>query len=115
MDRTKDLETWNEGIKYQKLRSIADVCNKFLLPNVSCPWGFLEFIHKIRYVDMDTIIQLFIQNVAFILSMYQNYPKYNTRVMTISENPIINMVCGYTILIGKYYLQLLLWMNTLAF
>ena len=36
MDRTKDLETWNEGIKSQKLSSIDDVCNQFLLPNVLC-------------------------------------------------------------------------------
>ena len=31
MDRTKDLETCNEGNKYQKLSYIADVCNNFLL------------------------------------------------------------------------------------
>ena len=40
MDRTKDLETRNEGIKYQKLSSIADVCNQFILPNVLCTWGY---------------------------------------------------------------------------
>ena len=38
-DITKDLETCNEGIKYQKLSSIADVCNQFILPNILCPWG----------------------------------------------------------------------------
>ena len=37
MDITKDLETWNEAIKSQKLSSITDVCNQFLLPNVLCP------------------------------------------------------------------------------
>ena len=36
MDITKDLETWNEGIKYQKLSYISDVCNQFILPNVLC-------------------------------------------------------------------------------
>ena len=61
MDRTKDLETWNEGIKSQKLSYIADVCNQFLLPNVICLWGYSEFIHKVRYVDLDTVIQKFIQ------------------------------------------------------
>ena len=61
MDRTRNLETWNEGIKSQKLSSIADVCNRFILPNVLCPWGFSEFIHKFGYVDMDTVIQQFIQ------------------------------------------------------
>ena len=61
MDITKGLETWNEGIKSQKLSYIADVCNQFLLPNVLCPWGCSEFIHKVGYVDLDTVIQLFIQ------------------------------------------------------
>ena len=56
MDRTKYLENWNETIKSQKLSSIADVCNQFLLPCVICPWGSLEFIHKVRYVDLDTVI-----------------------------------------------------------
>ena len=61
MDRIKDLETWNEEIKYQKLSSIPDVCNQFLLTNVLCLWGCLEFIHKIGYVDLDTVIKQFIQ------------------------------------------------------
>ena len=61
VDRTKDLETWNEGTKSQKLSSIADVCNQFLLPNVLCWWRCSEFIHKVRYVDMDAVIQRFIQ------------------------------------------------------
>ena len=61
MDRIKDLKNWNEGIKYQKLSSIADVCNRFLLPNVICPWVFSEFIHKVGCVDQDTVIQRFIQ------------------------------------------------------
>ena len=68
MDRTKDLETLNEGIEYQKLSYIADVFNQFLLPNVICPWGCLEFIHKVRYVDLDTVIQQCIQkfNISIV-------------------------------------------------
>ena len=61
MDRTKDLKTWNEGIKSKKLSSIADVRNQFLLPNVLYPWGLSELIYKVRYVDLDTAIQRFIQ------------------------------------------------------
>ena len=60
MDRTKDLETWNVWIKYQKLISIADICDQFLLPNVICPWGFSEFINKVGYVNLDTVILLFL-------------------------------------------------------
>ena len=61
MDRTKYLETWNEGIKYQGLISIADVRNRFLLPNVICLWVCSEFIHKVGYIDLYTVIQKFIQ------------------------------------------------------
>ena len=61
MDRTKDLETCNEEFKSQKLSYIADVCNQFLLPDVLCPWGCSEFIHKLGYVDLDTLIQQYIQ------------------------------------------------------
>ena len=61
MDRTKDFETWNEGIKSQKLSYIADFFNQFLLPNVICLWGCSDFIHKVRCVDLDTVIQKFIQ------------------------------------------------------
>ena len=62
MDRTKYLETWNEGIKYQKLSFIADVCNHFILRNVFCTLGWSGFIHKVGYVDLDTFVQQFIQN-----------------------------------------------------
>ena len=115
MDRNKDLETCNEGIKYQKLCYIADVCNWFLLSEVICPWVCSEFIHKVGYVDIDTVIQLFIKKLNVSIVDVSKLSKYNTHTMTISNNPIMNMVCGYTILIGKYYQKLLLWMDTLAF
>ena len=61
MDRTKGLETFNQGIKSQKISFTADVFNQFLLTNVICPWVCLEFIHKVGYVDLDTVIQRFIK------------------------------------------------------
>ena len=61
MDRTKYLKTCNERIKYQTLSSIAYVFNQFLLPNVLCPWVCSEFIHKVGYIDLYTVIQRFIQ------------------------------------------------------
>ena len=64
MDRTKDLETCNWGIKNGKLSSIADVFNKLLLPNVLFPWVCSEFIHKVRYVDMGTVIKRLIQKFS---------------------------------------------------
>ena len=106
MDRTKDLETWNENIQSQKISSIAVFCNQFLLQNDLFPWVFSEFIHKIKYVDSDTVIQLFIKRRN--LFMYQNYRKFNTRAMNTSEDLTMTMICGFTIRIGKYHPQLLL-------
>ena len=61
MDINKDLQTCNERIKSPKLSYISDVCNQFVLPNVFCPWEWSDVIHKVRYVDQDTVIQLCIQ------------------------------------------------------
>ena len=55
------------------------------------------------------------KNAIFLLSMYQNYPKSNTHAMTITDSLIMNKMCGYTILIKKYYQQFLLWMDTIMF
>ena len=46
------------------------------------------------------------KNSSFLFLIYQNDLKYNTHAMTISKNIIMTMICGYTILIGKYYQQL---------
>ena len=68
MDTTKVLETWNEGTKSQRLIYISDVCNKFILPNVLCLWGCSEFINKVGYVDMYTVIQRFIQKCNLFIA-----------------------------------------------
>ena len=75
MDRTKDLETWNEGIKSQELSYIANVCNQFLLPNVLYPWGCSEVTHKVGYVDLDTAIQQFIQKRNLSISYVSRLSK----------------------------------------
>ena len=79
MDRAKDLEDWSEGIKPQKLSYIYDVCNWFLLPNVLCQRGCLEFIHKIGHFHLDTIIQWFIKK--FNLSIVNVSRLYQTENM----------------------------------
>ena len=72
MDITKDLETYNKGIKSKKLSSISDVCYRFLLTNVLFPWRCSEFIHKFGYIDLDTVIKLFIG-------------KYNLSIVDVSK------------------------------
>ena len=72
MDRTKYLETRDKGIKSQKLSYIDDFFNQFLLPNVLCPWGCSDFIHTVVSVDLDIVIQQFIQ-------------KYNLSIVDVSK------------------------------
>ena len=80
MDKTKYLETWNEAIKSQTLGSMAGVFNRFLLINFLCTWVWSEFIYKVGYVDIDTVIQLFIQ-------------KWNLFIVYISKLPKIENTC----------------------
>ena len=75
MDITKDFETWNERIKFPELSYIADACNQFILPNVLCPRGWLEFIHIVGYVDLDTAIQPFIQKFNLSIVDVSNLSK----------------------------------------
>ena len=63
VDRTNDIKIWNDGIDSGKLMTIADVCNKYLLPTVLCPWGCSEFIHKAGYLDFHIVIQRYISKV----------------------------------------------------
>ena len=72
------------------------------------------------FIKLDTLICIMLyndlfKNSTFLFLIYQNDLKYNTHAMNISKNRIMTMICGYTILIGKYYQKFLLWMDTLAF
>ena len=72
------------------------------------------------FIKLDTLIWMLLYNYLFknatvLLLMYQGYLKWNTLAMTISDNLIMTMICGYKILIGNYYQQFLLCMDTLVF
>ena len=75
MDRTKYLETWMKGIKYQKLSYIDDVCNRFLLPDFSvCGDARSLFIKSDMLIWILLYNNLF-KNATFLLPTYQNYLK----------------------------------------
>ena len=63
VDRTNDINTWNNNIDSGKLMTIAEVCNKLLLPTVLCPWGCSEFIHKAGYIDFHIVMQRYISKM----------------------------------------------------
>ena len=51
------------------------------------------------FIMLDMLIWI----LTYLFLIYQNYPKYNRRAMTISKDLIMTILCGYTIVIGKYY------------
>lgn len=55
------MKTWKDPIESNKLGSIANVYNGFFLPNVFCPWEYSKFIHHVGYLDIETVLQQFIQ------------------------------------------------------
>lgn len=64
VDRTSDLKEWKEEISTFMLPNLRDVCNKYLIPTVLCPFGCSSFMHKCGHVSLDIIIQRYL-------------PKYN--------------------------------------
>ena len=70
IDRTTELDEWKSKIDSQKLPEIADVCNKFMIPNILCPWGCNEFIFKSGFISIDIMFQRFLRKAS--LTMIHN-------------------------------------------
>ena len=75
MDRTRNLETWNEGIKYQKIISIADVCNHFFYHILSVRGGAWSLFIKSDMLIWILLYKDLFKNETFLLLMYKNYLK----------------------------------------
>ena len=60
LDRTSDLKTWDNAIASKELSQLANVCNKYLIPTVLCPWGCSEFLHLAGSVNLNIIIQRYL-------------------------------------------------------
>ena len=43
-------------------------CNKFLMPNILCPWGCTEYIHQCGHIEMDLMIQRHLPKCYLMLS-----------------------------------------------
>ena len=62
-----------DQIKFQKLRDsdllseIAKGCDEFIIPNVLCPWGCSEYIHKVGEFPIDLLIQRYTNDMNIIL------------------------------------------------
>ena len=56
-DCTVKMKNWKESIESGNLNKIASICNTHLVPNVLCPWGCSEFLHKVGKIEMQPIFQ----------------------------------------------------------
>jgi hypothetical protein len=56
-DQTVRLKKWNTLIQSHDLGNLRDACNDLLIPDISCPWGCTDYIHKSGTVEFDVILQ----------------------------------------------------------
>lgn len=64
VDRTCDSEEMKKEIESGELSRLAKTLNTFLIPDVLCPWGESEYIHKCGFVELDIIFQRHLQKVV---------------------------------------------------
>lgn len=115
------------------LGHLISTTNKHLMPNVLCPWGCTEYIHKCGYVSMDSVIQQFIRKsylsmsndhstCTFIESAREDYlrkdsddyechlfnPKWTPRpsiVFVENRGPVVLTCCHHNNGTTKFYLH----------
>ena len=46
VDITIKIQQWNLDYQSKMLPRLANTCNKYLMPNILCPWGCSEYLHK---------------------------------------------------------------------
>ena len=61
VDRTEDMKQWKNAIELKNISGISKVCNELLIPNILCPWGCSEFLHHCGYIDIEIILQRYIE------------------------------------------------------
>ena len=71
VDRTNDIREWHVMIDTMSLPKIGEACNKFLLPNVLCPYGCSSFIHRHGIVSSDLMFQRYLPRII-ISKMFSN-------------------------------------------
>ena len=66
-DITNAKMEFEECIKSPYLSTVAESCNKYLIPTILCPWGCSEYLHKGGKLYIDLVVQRFCTKVRLIL------------------------------------------------
>ena len=60
IDRSLEIQEWNDDISSLLLSRLASSCDKHILPRILCPWGCTEFNHRCGNIEMDLIFQRYL-------------------------------------------------------
>jgi predicted GIY-YIG superfamily endonuclease len=63
VDRTKEINDWDNLIGSYSLPNLRDACNKYLVPTILCPFGCTEFNHRCGHISIDIVLQRFLPKV----------------------------------------------------
>ena len=76
MDRTNNTKQFHNNIQSYKISNLILTCEKYLIPDVLCPWGCSEYIHQCGYIELDILIQHFLPKLYLTLSNYHRQCKF---------------------------------------
>ena len=73
VDRTAEIKDFDDAINSYSLPRLRDACNEHLIPNVLCPFGWLERIHNVQFDPWDAIFQRYLPKVILPLLNRDSY------------------------------------------
>ncbi len=65
IDRTCEIEEWEERISTFSLPDLQYACNKYCIPYVACPFGCSTFIFRTGSIGLDIMLQRFLPKYIF--------------------------------------------------
>ena len=84
VDRTIDYENMMEDIKSLELSRLRDTTNKYLIPDILCPWGQSEYIHDCGFINIDAIYQRYMPQC--VLKMISSHTKVMSKVYSARDD-----------------------------
>ena len=55
-----EISKWNEVISSHYLSRLESGVNKYVMPNIHCPWGCTEYSHTCGHIDFDVVFQRYL-------------------------------------------------------
>ena len=68
LDRSSDIIQFKNNFESYKISELISSCNNFMMPDILCPWGCTEYIHKPGYIESDLLFQRYLPKCKLVLS-----------------------------------------------